>query len=116
MPAFTKMLTCQFNVPLSYALQIWRIPCVHLSQLDVESDINLAYYKGSMTVLEFKYGHPCCELEKKKTYFKGGTLVSFERGMQSYPARRPTSLPYFSKCTHRIQIIFSQDIHKTLTL
>ena len=66
MPAFTKMLTCQFNVPLSYALQIWRIPCVHLSQLDVESDINLAYYKGSMTVLEFKYGHPCCELEKNK--------------------------------------------------
>ena len=58
------MLTCQFNVPISYALQFWRIPCVYVSQLEVESEINLAYYNGSMTVLRFRYGHPCSELEK----------------------------------------------------
>ena len=55
-------------------------------------------------------------IRENKAYFKGSTLVSFERGMQFYCGRRPTSLPYLSKCTHRIHIIFSQDIHKTLTL
>ena len=51
---------------------------MYLSQLEVESEINLAYYNGSMTVLRFRYGHPCSELEKNNAYFKGSTLVSFE--------------------------------------